>query len=72
MEEKELKQQERDFKRLVRENELVKEQLKRDRLRRQYLKRKYETVLGIKLADLPPLEFPKDNILKGFGTNRKD
>jgi hypothetical protein len=72
MDEMELKKQEADFKRLVRCNELVQAQHKRDRIRRQYLKRKYESVLGVKLADLPPLEFPKDNILKGFGTNRKD
>ena len=72
MDEKELKRQQKDFNRIARCKELVGKQLNRDRLKRQYLKRKYETVLGIKLDELPPFEFPKDNILKGFGTFRKD
>lgn len=72
MDEKELKQQQKDFDRIARCRELVDKQLKRDRLKRQYMKRKYESVLGIKLDDIPPFEFPKDNILKGFGSFRKD
>ena len=79
MDEEELKQQRKDFNRIVRcnqlaanQNQLANNQRKHDRLKRQYIKRKYETVLGIKLDDIPPFEFPKDNILRGFGTNRKD
>lgn len=72
MDEKELKQQQKDFDRIARCRELVDKQLKRDRVKRQYMKRKYESVLGIKLDDIPPFEFPKDNILKGFGSFRKD
>jgi len=72
MDEKELKRQEKAFNRIARCNELVIAQHKRDRLKRQYMKRKYESVLGIKLDELPPFEFPKDNILKGFGSFRKD
>jgi hypothetical protein len=72
MDEKELKRQQMAFNRIARCNELVIAQHKRDRLKRQYMKRKYETVLGVKLDDIPPFVFPKDNILKGFGTNRKD
>ena len=67
MDYKELKLQERDFKRLLRD--MVS---KPNRIRRQYLKRKYENVMGVKLDDIPPFEFPENNILKGFGTNRKD
>ena len=72
MNEKELKLQERDFKRLIRQEEPSSEDKKRSRLRRQYMKRRFETVMGIKIDAVPPFTFPKDNILKGFGTNRKD
>ena len=68
MDAKEMKKQEADFKRMLRCKGAreEKERLKHVRLERQYLKRKYEPVMGMSLDDIPPHQFPKDNILIGF------
>jgi len=45
---------------------------RKDVIKRRYRRRKCEMVMGIRVDELPPHTFPKDNILKGFGTFRKE
>lgn len=45
---------------------------KKDAVKRRYRRRKCEMIMGVKIGELPPHTFPKDNILKGFGTFRKE